>query len=314
MSKFASSFFYLIPDPGYIKISGPDRLDFLQRQTSNDLRLLSQNKPLVTILTSPTGRIVDVLWVIDAGDESFGVLTLPGQSDQTEDFLSKRIFFMDKVSLQKISDELVQVELFGDGISNILRDSGVIDPGADGTLYTINLNGIPAKLLYHPHLGFRLLVSPSDRDGLISTLQGYELQPLSAQDYEIMRIENGRPAANHELVEDFTPLEIGFRWAIAENKGCYTGQEVIARQINYDKVTKHLVGIQTSQVAIENQTLFSKDTSQPVGVITSAAYSPRFGNIALGVIKRPYHEPGTELLLHLEDTVVTAVTSTLPFE
>lgn len=314
MSSFASSFFYLIPDPGYITISGPDRLDFLQRQTSNDLRLLSQNKPLVTILTSPTGRIVDVLWVIDVGDESFGVLTLPGHSDQTEEFLSKRIFFMDKVSLQKIGDELVQIELFGDGISHILRDSGVIDPSADDMLYAINLNGIPVRLLYQPHLGFRLLVSPHDCDGLISTLKGYQLQPLSAQDYEIMRIENGRPAANHELVEDFTPLEIGFRWAVADNKGCYTGQEVIARQINYDKVTKHLVGLRSGQLASENQTLYSKDSSQPVGTITSFANSPRFGNIALGVVKRPYQEPGTELLLRFEDKVVTAVLSSLPFE
>ena len=313
MSNFTGSYFYLIPDPGYIKISGPDRLDFLQRQSSNDLRLLSQNEPVVTVLTSPTGRIVDVLWVVDEGNETYGVLTLPGQSDQTAEFLSNRIFFMDKITLQKFHADLSQIELIGDGISHLLRDVGVIDP-SDNMLYTTETNGIPVRFLHHHQLGSRLLVPSSDSERLISSLKGYQFQPLSAEDYNIMRVENGRPAAKHELVEDFSPLEIGYRWAVADNKGCYTGQEVLARQINYDKVTKHLVGLQTSELAMENQTLYSIDTSQPVGTITSVVNSPRFGNIALGVVKRPYQEPGTELFIRLEDTVLPAVTSTLPFE
>ena len=128
-----------------------------------------------------------------------------------------------------------------------------------------------------------------------------------------MRIEKGIPAAGHELVEDYTPLEIGFRCAISDNKGCYTGQEVIARQINYDKVTKHLVGLCLEKIPLENLTLYSGENNQPAGKVTSSELSPRFGPIALAVVKRPFHEPGTELFLRFDDAELPALVNKLPF-
>jgi folate-binding protein YgfZ len=309
-----NSYYYQYKNPGYLKISGPDRLDFLQRQTTNDLSLLSAGKSLATVLTSPAGRILDVLWVIHEDDETYGVLTLPGQGEHTENFLKRRIFFMDKVTLENRSDELLQIDLIGDGTADLLHDLGVNSDPSDNPTTSIKLNESPVKVLMHPHLGPRLLISSVGVDQILSGFNDLQVQSLSAKEYQILRIEKGIPAAGHELVEDYTPLEINYRWAISDNKGCYTGQEVIARQINYDKVTRHLIGLSLEKIPQENLTLYSRENDQPAGKVTSSEKSPRFGPIALAVVKRPFHEPGTELFLRLDDAELPALVNKLPFQ
>ncbi|GAH84222.1 unnamed protein product, partial [marine sediment metagenome] len=130
-------------EPGYLRISGPDRLAFLQRQTTNDIGLLSIDHPLITVLTSPTGRILDVLWIIDEGDETYGLLTLPGQGDKTAEFLTSRIFFMDKVSIENSSDDLLQIDLLGDGTSDLLQELGVPHDLGENHLISVNLAEVP---------------------------------------------------------------------------------------------------------------------------------------------------------------------------
>ena len=309
--KFA---YFQHEDSGYLRISGPDRLVFLQRQTTNDIGLLSPDHPLITVLTSPAGRILDVLWVIDEGDETYGVLTLPGMGDQTAEFLNSRIFFMDKVSIEKSSDDLIQIDLFEDGISDLLQELGRPGDSVEKNLFATNLAEIPVRILTHNEMGCRFLVPGGYGEQVIAVFEKMNSQQLSAEDYEILRVERGIPAAGHELVEDYTPLEIGFRWAISENKGCYTGQEVIARQVNFDKVTRQLVGLTIEGTPHTGDTLYAQENNQPAGKITSLALSPRFGVIALAVIKRPFHQEGTELSLNNGDQVLKAVTHTLPFQ
>jgi folate-binding protein YgfZ len=95
------------------------------------------------------------------------------------------------------------------------------------------------------------------------------------------------------LVEAYTPLEVGLDNYISDSKGCYTGQEIIARQVTYGKVTKHLVGLALSDVIEPGGNLEMDGKS--IGTLTSIAQSPRFGVIGLGVVRRPHHEVRTEL-------------------
>jgi folate-binding protein YgfZ len=301
-------------DPGYLSISGPDRLAFLQRQTTNDIGLLSPVHPLITVLTSPTGRILDVLWVIDEGDETYGVLTLPGQGDKTAEFLTSRIFFMDKVSIVNRSDELLQFDLFGDHKKDLLQEWGFSHDPGENHLIATDFEQVPVRILTHHDVGPRLLVPGEHRDQITAVLEKMTSQRLSAEDYEILRVESGTPAAGHELVEDYTPLEIGFGWSISDDKGCYTGQEVIARQVNFDKVTRQLVGLTIEGTPHTGDTLYAQENNQPAGKITSLALSPLFGLIALAVIKRPFHQPGTELSVNKGDQAFKTVTHALPFQ
>jgi folate-binding Fe-S cluster repair protein YgfZ len=99
--------------------------------------------------------------------------------------------------------------------------------------------------------------------------------------------------------------------AISSVKGCYTGQEIIARQITYDKVTRRLVGLRLES-PVDPMVAIQVD-GRTVGAITSVAASPRWGLIALAVIKRPHHEPGTAVTVLYEGRSVSATTTVLPF-
>ena len=106
------------------------------------------------------------------------------------------------------------------------------------------------------------------------------------------------------MSEAYTPLEVGLQAAISDSKGCYTGQEIIARQITYDKVTQQLRILRMekplepgAQVRVEGK---------KAGVLTSAAESPQFGPVGLAVLKRPHHEIGTLVELETVDGTLVA--------
>ncbi len=304
--------FFQHSDPGYIRIAGSDRHAFIQRQTTNNIDLLSPDRSLVTVLTSPAGRILDVLWVIDEG-ETFGVLTLPGQGKKTLNFLLSRIFFMDKVTLEEASSEFAQIDLMGSGRNKFLQDLFDTQINFEQDLLTTNIVGIPIRFLVQKNLAHRLLVPKSAIQNMINELEAKGATTLSSDSFEILRVEAGLPAAGHELTEDYTPLEVGFQWTVSDNKGCYTGQEVIARQVNYDKITRQMVGLTMSEIPHIGDTLYPSDHNQPIGKVTSTALSPRFGPIALAIIKRPFHEPGNVLLISNQGQNLTAETTALPF-
>ena len=304
--------YYPQEDGGFLRISGEDRHSFLQRQTTNNIDLLSPNRSLVTVLTSPAGRILDVLWVIDEVD-SFGVITLPGKGQETLNFLQSRIFFMDKVTMEDTSQEYAQIDFFGIGVDEFLQRFSSGHISIEDDLLNLNISGVSVTLLSKKEFAKRLLVPQEAIGKILEELNKQGAEFLTPDRYEILRVEAGLPAAMHELTEDYTPLETGFDWAVSENKGCYTGQEVIARQVNYDKVTRKLVGLELNDAAQIGDTLYPPDSRQPVGKVTSFANSPRYGQVALAIIKRPFYETGNELVAGEKELGTLATTTELPF-
>ncbi len=305
--------FFQHQTPGYLRISGADQRAFLQRQTSNNIDLLSPEKSLVTVLTSPAGRILDVLTVIEDG-EILGVITLPGQGEKTFQFLQSRIFFMDKVTLEDASSSFMQIDLLGPGASEVIQIWGMEHSTEDEELHRIKINEKPIQVLRLRGFGYRLLIPTESTQDILSELKNNGIQSLDFENYEILRIEAGIPAARHELTDEYTPLETGFQWAVSDDKGCYTGQEVLARQVNYDKITRQLVGLLMSADANSEDTLYPLDKGQPVGKITSIAVSPRFGPIALAIVKRPHIQPGGELRVGEQEFGIIASISEIPFQ
>ena len=80
-AALAGPAYYLHSDSGCLSLAGPDRVDFLHRQSTGDLRVLSPDHAVITVLTTPTARILDVLWVL-AYDERLLLLTLPGRGER----------------------------------------------------------------------------------------------------------------------------------------------------------------------------------------------------------------------------------------
>ncbi|MGF1505386.1 MAG: glycine cleavage system protein T [Chloroflexi bacterium] len=258
-----------------LRIAGPDRIDFLQRQSTNDVTQLNPDTAVVTVLTSATARILDVLTLITDG-EAIHAVTLPGR--ETAAFLRSRIFFMDKVTVEET--DLSVVDIFGPQAAAALAEAGLPDPS--------DTNGVTRAD------GAVVVVTLADRIRLLTPepaalLARLDMPVLSPEGYTVYRVENGIPLG--ELSEEYTPLETRLGAHVSDAKGCYTGQEIIARQITYDKVTKRLVGLLLDE-PVEAGTDVRSEGSR-AGTITTAVESPRFGPAALAVLKRDYIAPGT---------------------
>jgi folate-binding protein YgfZ len=299
---------------GVLRLTDADRHDFLQRMTTNNIAVLRPGMSAVTVLTSSTARTLFVFTVI-ARSEDLILLPAPGQGQALARHLRGQIFFMDKVKLHDVThgftgndDEgWMRLRLMGPNAAETLLALGMEATSllADGVIVQDDL-----LVVAQPHYetpGFELVVRPSRAAALTDTLVGAGARIVAEAAVEVRRVELGRPAPGAELTEEYTPLEAGLGWACADNKGCYTGQEIIARQITYDKVTKTLVGLHLSApVAVGSEVMAE---NRPVGTVTSTAHSPSLDAcVALAVVKRPHNTPGA--LLHIG--AATATVTSLP--
>jgi folate-binding protein YgfZ len=302
--------FYRVPDPGYLHIDGADRIAFVQRQTSNDIQALAPGRALLTVLTSPTARILDVWRLVAEPDGSLAAITLPGRGIATARFLQSHIFFMDKVTVTDASAAWAQVEVFGPEAARVLAPIGLAQAPAPDEIVSWNMDGATLRAIGTGQCC--LLIAPSGQikvlDGRLSAARAV---PLSREAYEVLRVEAGRPGPARELTSDYTPLEANLDAAISDRKGCYTGQEIIARQITYDKITRRLAGLRLEALATVGAAV--QVEGRTVGTITSAVQSPRHGPIALAVIRRPHHTPGTAVTVADAGGAVSGVTVALPF-
>ena len=308
--------FYPVPDAGVLLIAGPDQQDFLQRQTTNDLGLLTDSTPLVTVLTSPTARILDVLTLVKTTDPVSGegqllALTLPGRAEATAAYLNSKIFFMDNVTVVDVSGKYGQTEVIDPGAAELVSALGFQDPNGLSLVQSVVYQEQTLSLVRQEQLPLRLLMNKSLEASVSADLQTRGGRLLSAQEFETARIEAGRPGPSDELTTDYTPLENNLKWAISETKGCYTGQEVIARQITYDKITRKLVGLQMeAEVAAGAKVWAGK---QAAGSVTSTTLSGRYGPIALAMIKRPHYETGAPVTIGNQESGVAGTIVNLPF-
>jgi len=298
---------------GFLRLSGADRVDFIQRQTTNDLRNLTLNQSVMTVLTSPIAHILDVLCVIDEG-ETLGLIPLPRRLEETTKFLRSRIFFSDQVKITDVSSNFEQVLVFGSQATRVLENFGVHSPQLN-QVSTVNLNAHPVIVIVQKifsEISFLFLVARPSMNSVLSVLAQAGAKSVDSETFEILRVESGQPGPSGELTEDYTPLEIGYQEMISGSKGCYTGQEIIARQITYDKITKKLVGIRLDRYAAVGSSLSVDGKS--AGTLTSVVHSPRFGVIGLGVVRQQVSQTGTKLkLTSSTDDGILAEIAKLPF-
>jgi folate-binding protein YgfZ len=275
--------------------------------TSNNIMILRPGQSAVTVLTSPTARVLFVFTVV-ARSEDLLLLPAPGQTQALARYLRGQIFFMDKVKVHDLSDQWARQRVMGAQAATALATLGldVAALAADGTLIEDE-----RIVVAQPHFevpGFELLLPTEQVSTVSDTLLTAGVSAISDDAYEARRVELGRPASGMELLEEYNPLEAGLAWACAENKGCYTGQEIIARQITYDKVTKTLVGLRAEGVVTKGSEVTVE--GRPVGLVTSVAFSPSLNApIALAILKRPHNAPGTTA--QVGDLAATVVA--LPF-
>ena len=300
------------PNGGLLSLADADRVDFLQRMTTNDVKALKgtgdAGNSCVTVLTSPTAKIIQVFTVLARADD---LLLLPalGATEALARYLRGQIFFMDKVKVSDLTPQFARLRLVGPQALTAVAATGLDMQGAGEGEWRGRDDLLVVAQRQYDLPGFEIVVAQARQEEIATRLAAVGAVVLEGDDtYQARRIELGRPLPGAELAGEYSPLEAGLGWACAENKGCYTGQEIIARQITYDKVTRALVGIAGDAPLSPGATLTAG--GREVGTVTSTAYSPLLGSpIALAIVKRPNDVPGTELQAEGNSVRVTA----LPF-
>jgi folate-binding protein YgfZ len=277
---------------GAVLIEGLDRLGFIQRQTTNDMRVVQPARVVRNVATDPNGRIIDAFTVVEAGTH-YTLLTEAGRASALTAYLRSKVFFMDKIVVEDISHETVQFTIDGLRAPDVLSGLGVSYPPEIDGIAEGMVNNVPIKVIGQPGLtgiGFRV-IAPPDMETAVAAIENAGARLLPESCYEIMRIEAGLPAAGAELTSGYTPFEAGLGNLVADGKGCYTGQEVLARQVSYAKITRRLVGLRCAEPVTAGSVV--RVDGRRVGLVTSAGISPRLGPVALAMIRRPHHEAGT---------------------
>jgi tRNA-modifying protein YgfZ len=260
---------------GCIKVSGSDSIDFFNRMSTNDLSSLPDGSFRKTVFTNDKGRIIDIVTLLN-GSGNITMLTSPGYDDKVIEHLDKYII-MDDVTLEK-QDDYVSFVIFGENLPGSINSALNTDINNDESF--TNANGL---LIFFDDFIFDKVIIAGSKES-ISDLKHKlsKLEELRQNDYEIFRIYKGLPSAPNEINEQINPVECDFNRYISFTKGCYIGQEVIARLDSQGKVPKQMVKITSDNKISPGDKIFAgeKDT----GFITSAVKNENI-YIGLGFIR-----------------------------
>ena len=288
-------------DYGCLKATGEDALDLLNRLSTNKVDHLEPGHWAPTVLTTDRGRIVDLLWVVHAGDNVL-LITSPGQQQPVIEWLDKYTI-MEDLEVEDVSRSTAVVALAGVGADAVLgqaEDEPDYLPGRVYQAATVSVGGVEAITVSRPlgGLACRLLILPEDASAAAtSALAEAGAVTADADQWETLRVLNGSPAFGSEMGEPYNPLEAGLIGAIDFTKGCYIGQEVIARLDSYDRVQKYLAVLRFSDGADATVGASLAHEGRTAGTVTSLYRTPGGELRGLGYVRTAAASPGQTLEL-----------------
>ncbi|MGJ3254307.1 MAG: YgfZ/GcvT domain-containing protein [Elainellaceae cyanobacterium] len=256
---------------GLIEVADADRLRFLHNQSTNDFMTLTPGQGCNTVFVTSTARTLDLVSAY-ALDDAVWLLTHPTRCQTLMEWMDRYIFFSDKVQLKNLTDTTVTLSLIGPKSDDLLHTLGaasiVGQPNAshDG----VQINDVEVRIAVGSGLatpGYTLIADAEQGVLLWRSLTEAGAVPMGETVWERLRTEQGRPIPERELTEDYNPLEAGLWTAISFNKGCYIGQETIARLDTYKGVKQQLWGIRLDHT-VEPGTVITVGDDK-VGVLTS---------------------------------------------
>ncbi len=308
---------------GKVKVTGADAGRFLHNLCTNEISNLASGSGCEAFLTTGQAKIV-----------AYAIIYRACLPDQTEAFFLDVGAGMGEAVLKHLDRYLIseQVELADETLE--LAELHLAGPRARGVLESASLAKLPAlsplQHIYHAiggatcHIrgheplglaGFDILCPRVNAPAVWKALLEAGAKPAGSTAYEILRVEAGTPVYGSDIDETNLPQEVGrIERTVSFTKGCYIGQETIARIRTYGHVNRSLVGLKLSGCgAVKDGAKVLRDGKE-VGQITSSVQSPRVGQpIALAYLRRGNHEPGTKLEVAADDERRSAEVVPLPF-
>src|SRR5258708_11787954 len=286
---------------GRLELVDRDRLGLLPRMSTNDFQNLQPGEGRSTVLTTALARIIDRVIVYNRGETA---LLVTNQPAVVRAWLQKHIFFQDKVKIRDVSSALGQLELYGPQASEIAEGfaPGVRNLPLHHFIETelLGQSALIAKSFPFGGEGYSIIIAAAAIDALkAEILKSADIMLGDDNQYEMLRIQAGLPGAGHELTEDYIPLEANLWDSVSFTKGCYIGQEIIARMEGRNRLAKTLVSLQLPAVVPIGASL--ADSERTVGSVTSIATRDDGTVIRLGFVKPDRAEPGVKLEINVDN-------------
>lgn len=305
----------------YLKFTGNERLDLINRLSTNLVKPAGKFQYVNTVLTSDKGRFIDLLGIFDLGDLVFAECSFRNSANVISHL--EKYTIMDDFNAENLSGSHEAVLFIGNNAASFIEDiTGikVSEQGENVFSVTASHDAIIVKN-NNAAGGFKFIYSLNDKsywDSVLFTPENfskYTLKELSDNEYETLRVELGIPAFGKEMSDLTNPLECGMERFVSFTKGCYIGQEVIARLDAYDKISKHLIGLRLDSLdkALPEASGKIYIEGKECGFITSSAYSEKFGSIALGFIKTIFLNYDKTYLIKINESSIECKLTGLPF-
>jgi glycine cleavage system T protein len=308
---------------GKLRVTGDDRVKWLQSVISNDILPLQPGQGRYSSFLTHKGRMLTYFRVYHQPDNL--VIEDVGEiGDLTYQSLRKFLLYGTKAKLENCAETWGLLLVSGPQAAEVIRTAF----GHDVTRLEIlgfleaNFNQHQAMMMRTEETGeadFEIML-PADAigavwDQLLKAGQALGIRPFGTHTLEALRMEAGLPQAGPDLNEEIVPPEANLEGkAFSLSKGCYPGQEVVARMDTYGSVRRRLVGlvIEGDSVPSRGAKLFSGD--REVGWVSSAVRSPQLQSIiALGYPLREFTPAGTVLAVDIGGARHHSVVHTLPF-
>jgi len=306
-----------LSDRAKIELTGSERVPFLDGLVTADLKVLSPGASAYALLLNEKSRVLGDLRVYGLPDS----LVLDLAADQKESVL--RILERGRVSDDVEFKDLgpaAHMEVHGPASSKAIGKAlGVGGSGlAQGSFLTVPLSprghAFVALIRPPPMDGYALWSPDSDLSREWEALSVAGVAPIGRNAMEVLRIEAGIPGFGADMGEDTLALEVAPEFAISFTKGCYVGQEIVARGTYVGQVRRKLLGLHLEgDVVPAHGDRVSKD-GREVGHVTSAAWSPTIGHvIALGILRLDAVSRDDRLSVGHGDRALPARIGPLPF-
>jgi tRNA-modifying protein YgfZ len=296
------------------KVTGEDRVRFLNGQLTNDILGLKPGRTRYACALTAKGKLCADLYVTSTAEALYLDTALILQSSLL--MRLERYVIADDVVIEDVTDEFGLLHFFNQNVEELVKDRDGLE-----TVFASLSKGSPPVFWSESNrfasAGADLWLPRSARSWILETLKE---EPLPSEAAENLRIERGIAAWGNELSENVIPNEADLQErAISYTKGCYLGQEVISRIKSVGHVNRLLRGlVPIGDILLEQGDKLIADTQsmKEIGFITSVGKSGKSGRvIALGFVRRGFDKPGTALHLSRNNTLIgSAEVRTFPLD
>ena len=314
-----------ISHSGIIELKGNDVVDFVNRISTNDVKNLPKEGIVNTIFLNEKGKIIDLTTLLNFESHQL-LITSVEFKNKVATWINKYVI-TDDVKTFVTENKYNIFELLGPQAESFvtLICGNIINQIQPNTFKIIHTEGMLFFIAKIKDIKGNIKYWTIADDENAKRLMKYILENkgvfnfsfVGEDIYNSYRIEQGMPAAPYEINDEINPHEAGLMEIVNNTKGCYIGQEVVARLETYDKIQKFISGIEFMEQPLpEARFILQDESGKEAGNITSYVYSLKLKKyIGLGFIRKAFRESDSELIAKDQfHRIIPVMVKSLPFK